>query len=69
MTLILGEDVVQVVSDYHEKSNQIVSIKILRKPINVTITQVFTPTTEAEDNIESFTQVFKKKLIPHQNKA
>lgn len=51
---ILKQDVAQAVRGYNASSDQITSIRLQGKSINITVSQVYTPTAEAEDEIESF---------------
>ena len=52
--LILRQDVAQAVRGSNARSDQIISIRLLEKPINISIIQVYAPTTVAEEEeIES----------------
>lgn len=68
VTLMLRQDVAQAIRSCNISSKREIPIRLLGKPTNITIIQVCAPTIHAEeDKIESFTQVFKKKMIIHQN--
>lgn len=64
------QELTQAIWGYHAISDQILSIRLLEKPINITIIQVYSPTTEDEENeMENFYISFEKKLMTQQNKT
>lgn len=46
VALLLRQDVPQAVGGYNTRSNRIMSVRLLGKPTNISITQVYVPTTK-----------------------
>lgn len=46
VALLLRHDVAQAVRGYNTRSDRIMSIRLLGKPTNITIIQVYVPTTK-----------------------
>lgn len=67
MAVIPKQDDAQIVMGYNARSDQMISIRLLGKPVNITIVQ--TQITDAEEEIESFYTSIQEKIdhIPKQN--
>lgn len=52
-TVVLRQNVAQAVRSYDARTDRIILIRLLGKPMNITIIQAYAPTTEAEEEIES----------------
>ncbi|CAF1413680.1 unnamed protein product [Adineta steineri] len=51
VALIVNKKLINSIIGYHTKNDRIISIRLQGKPTNLTIIQIYAPTTEAEESI------------------